>query len=151
VRVVLDDTMLLGDTPEWQALQRELVGVSRAAHAFNAYVVDAWDNLRCAAHDFSEKPRDDLVDLILEALGKDGTPLTRGGKLDACLDGRAGHAYLKTFGSCYVLLLRYPGPFDQKVARAAVSAALPAIEALTLRLPPSGGPDSHGTEAAKRA
>ena len=143
--------MATDDSPEWRELQAALESVSSKARAFNAYVFDAWGKLWCAAHGFSEMPRDDLFDLIRTAVARSGTPLQRGGALDTCLSGRTGHAYLKTFGSCYVLQLRYAGPFDQKSACAAVAKALPVIEALTLRLPPSGGPGGHASEASKRA
>jgi hypothetical protein len=139
------------DSPEWQDLRAALESVSSEARAFNAYVFDAWGTLWCAALGFSEMPRDDLFDLVRAGVGRSGTSLARGGTLDTCLSGRTGHAYLRTFGSCYVLLVRYAGPFDQKSARAAVVEALPVIEALTLRLPPSGGPGGHGSEASKRA
>jgi hypothetical protein len=139
------------DSSEWQDLRAALESVSSKARAFSAYVFDAWGKLCCAAHGFSEMPRDDLFDLIRAAVARSGTPLQRGGALDSCLSGRTGHAYLKTFGSCYVLELRYAGPFDHKSARAAVAEALPAIEALTLRLPPPGRPGGHASEASKRA
>jgi hypothetical protein len=140
----------MDDSPEWQALQRELEAVAREAKAFNAYVFDAWDKLLCSAHGFSEMPRQDLLDLIRAGIGRAGKPLQRGGTLDTCVT-RPGHAYLKTYGSCYVVLVRYPGPFNEKLTRSSVADALPRIEALTLRLPPSGGPGSHPGEASKRA
>lgn len=142
--------MAVDDSAEWQDLQRELETVAREAKAFNAYVFDAWDKMWCAVRGFNEMPREDLVDLIRAGIGRSGTPLQRGGTLDTCVR-RPAYAYLKTYGSCYVLLLRYGGPFDMKTTRAAVSGALSKIEALTLRLPPSGGPGSHAGEASKRA
>jgi hypothetical protein len=136
------------ESQEWQDLQHELETIARTAEAFNAYVLDAWDNLWCAAHDFAMLPREDLVDLIRVGLGGKA-PLYRGGTLDTFLSGQMGQAYMKTYASCYVLLLRFLGPFDHKAARTVVYDALPRLEALTLRLPPLGGPGSSAGEAAK--
>jgi hypothetical protein len=142
----------IADSPEWQALERELGEVTKSAKAFNAYVLDAWDNLWCSARGGWQTRRDDLADLVHAAVARVRTsPLSRGGVLDGSLSGRMGHAYLKTFGSCYVLLLRFSGAFDVSAARSAVTTALPQIELLTLRLPPSGGPGSGGAEATGRA
>ena len=138
------------DSPEWQDLQRELEALARDAKCFNAYVFDAWENPWCAAHSFTEVAREDLLDLVRAGTARARAPLHRGGVLDSCLSGRMGHAYLKTYASCYVLVLRFSGPFDEQKTRAAVSLALPRLEALTVRLPPSGGPGSRGQEAAKR-
>src|SRR5262249_37551162 len=37
-------------TAEWYELQKRLAALAEAAHAHNAYVLDAWENLWCAAH-----------------------------------------------------------------------------------------------------
>ena len=141
----------MAQSAEWDELQRELEAVAVAAHAFNAYVFDVWDNLWCAAHGFSDVPREDVAKLIHAAAARRGVSLVRGGKLDTCISEFVGYVYLRTYGSCYVLLLRFPGPFDQDKARGAVTEALQRLEALTLRLPPPDGPGSDGNEAAGSA
>jgi hypothetical protein len=141
----------LSRSPEWEELRLELEAVAAASSCFNAYVLDAWDNFWCAARGFTEAPREDLADLVHAAATRKGVTLTRGGKLDTSLSGRTGHAYLRSYGSCYVLLLRFSGPFDVNKTREAVLDALPRLEALTIRLPPPDGPGADGSEAAGTA
>jgi hypothetical protein len=136
---------------EWGELRRELEVVARAAAAFNAYVVDAWGVAWCAASHFEHIWPEDLAELVRLAEECRRVPVARGGKLDLALSGPKGHAYLRTYASCYVVVLRYAGPFDEAKAREAVSAALPRIESLTLRLPPPDGPGSSGNEAVGSA
>jgi hypothetical protein len=141
---------MLTDSEQWEALRRELESVAQRAKAFNAYVFDAWDKQWCAARGFSDAPRDDLVNIVHTAIGG-STPLRRGGALDTVVSGRAGHAYLKSFGSCYILLLRYAGGFDDHLTRAVVMDQIARIEALTMALPPPDGPGFDAADAAKRA
>ncbi|MRG90361.1 hypothetical protein [Polyangium spumosum] len=52
-----------------------------------------------------------------------------------------GLGYLaRSFATIYVLLLVYPGPFDELGAERAVTRALPAIERLVVALPPDDAP-----------
>jgi hypothetical protein len=136
---------------EWEALQRELEAVAGAAEAYNAYVLDAWDNLWCAARHFDAVYQEDLVAIVQAATESKGGTLQRGAKLDTCLPGPKGHSYLRTYGSCYVVVLRFGGAFDETKARDVVSAALPRIEALTLRIPPPNGPGTGSNEAVGSA
>jgi hypothetical protein len=141
----------LSRSSEWEELRAELEAITGASSCFNAYVFDVWDNFWCAARGFTDTPRDDLADFQHAAATRAGVTLNRGGKLDTSLSGRMGHAYLLTYGSCYVLLLRFSGPFDVAKTREAVREALPRLEALTLRLPPPDGPGADGSEAAGTA
>jgi len=141
----------LTESVEWQELQRELELVAKSLGAFNVYVLDAWDNMWCAARGFSEEPRDDLVRLVEAGVARGRTPLARGGHLDIAMSDRMGHRYLRTYGSCYVLLARFSGAFDVATVRASIGATLSRLEAMTLRLPISGGPGGSGNEAANSA
>ncbi|MDI1483328.1 hypothetical protein [Polyangium sp. y55x31] len=59
-----------------------------------------------------------------------------------------GLGYLaRSFATIYVLLLVYPGPFDELGAERAVTRALPAIERLVVALPPDDAP-THGGKGA---
>jgi len=136
---------------EWEELRKELEVLAAVTHAFNAYVLDAWDNVWCAARWFTSIYPEDLIALLHTSIARKGIPLQRGGKLDVSLSSPKGHAYLRTYGSCYVLLLRFGGPFDEIGARAAVDAALARLELLTVNLPPPGGPGSSGNEAVGSA
>jgi hypothetical protein len=138
-------------SPEWEKLRSELERLMHASRAFNAYVLDAWDNVWCSAHGYADTVHEDLTELVHDAARHRGISLTRGGKLDTYFSGRAGHAYLRTYGSCYVLLLRFSGPFDHANAREITTEHLPRLEALTLALPPPDGPGSDGSEAASTA
>ena len=43
--------MSLGpDVPEWEALRARLAALAAESRAHNAYVLDAWGTLWCAAH-----------------------------------------------------------------------------------------------------
>jgi hypothetical protein len=138
-------------SPEWEELRAELEAIAAACSSFNAYILDVWDNSWCAARGFNDMPRADLADFIHAAASRKAVTLTRGGKLDTSLSGPMGHAFLRTYGSCYVLLLRFSRPFDVEKTRDTVRAALPRLEALTMRLPPPDGPGSDGNEAAGTA
>jgi hypothetical protein len=109
-------------------------------------VLDAWDTVWCSARGSTGK-RGDLGDFVRLAAARKGVPLIRGGKFDTSLSGRMGDAYLKSFGSCYAVLLRFSGPFDNVKVRAIVASAINQIETLTLKLPPPDGPGSGGNEA----
>jgi len=142
----------LAASSELKELELELGELVKTTKAFNAHVFDAWDNLWCSARGNRQMRRDDLADIVHAAIARaQKPPLARGSTLDMSLSGRMGHAFLKTFGSCYVLLLRFSGPFDEGEVRSAVALSLPRVELLTLRLPPSGGPGSDGSEAVGRA
>ena len=132
---------------EWEALRKELEALAEATRAFNVYVVDAWDNVWCAARWFDSVYPDDLAALVRAEVTRRGVSLQRGGKLDASVVGAKGHAYIRTYGSCYVLVLRFAGPFDSAATREAVVGVLPRLERLTLGLPPPDGPGSSGHEA----
>jgi hypothetical protein len=121
----------LSESVEWQELQRELELVAKALRAFNVYVLDAWGNAWCAAHGFSEMPRDDLVRLVDAGVARGRTPLARGGQLDIATSDKMGHRYLRTYGSCYVLLVRFSAPCDVTAVRASIEPALLRLEALT--------------------
>ncbi len=137
------------DSIEWKELQGELQALAQSAKAFNVHVFDIWDNCWCAARGFNEMPRPDLVDFIRAAESQARVALQRGGSLNDSFSSRMGHVFIRTYGSCYILLLRFSAPADTVQVRSAVGAALPRIEALTLRLPPSGGPGTLPHEAAK--
>ncbi|MDI1447534.1 hypothetical protein [Polyangium sp. 6x1] len=58
-----------------------------------------------------------------------------------------GLGYLaRSFATIYVLVLVYPGPFDELGAERAVTRVLPAIERLVVALPPDDAP-THGRGA----
>jgi hypothetical protein len=89
--------------------------------------------------------------MLRAGVARGRTSLARGGQLDIAMSDRMGHRYLRTYGSCYVLLVRFSAACEVTAVRASIEPALPRWEALTLRLPTSGGPGSSEGQAAKRA
>jgi hypothetical protein len=68
------------------------------------------------------------------------TELHRGEHLhEAVLEEGLGYL-ARSFATIYVLVLVYPGPFDELGAERAVARALPAIERLVVALPPDDSP-----------
>ena len=143
----------MSQPPEWENLRAELSAVVSSAAAFNAYVFDVWSNFWCAAHSYAYVAEEELAELIRLIAKMKHVSLTRGAQLDTAYSNHVSrwHLYAKTYGSCYVLLLRFPGGFREAETRDAVAAALSRIEALTLLLPPPDGPGSDGGEAASSA
>jgi hypothetical protein len=133
-------------------LRAELDAVVTDAGALNAYVVDAWDNVWCIARGSqTARPCRELAECVHSAVKQTGVSLARGGRLDMALSEGYGQVYLRSYASCYVILLQFSGPFNLNRARDAVRAALPRLEALTLLRPPDGGPGSAGNDAAATA
>ena len=134
-------------SPEWEELRKALEALADATGAFNAYVLDAWDYLFCAARWFEHVYADDLAAVVRAAVARNGIPLQRGGKLDLTILHQNCPTYLRTYGSCYVLVLRFAAPFEEGEVRQRVAAVLPRLELLTISLPPPDGPGSAGNEA----
>lgn len=142
--------MALGPhVPEWAALARTLGVLAEGAGAANAVVTDAWGHLWCRAEPLAG-PALERVLAVASRLAADARPpLARGGKIDRTrADGDASWV-ARSFAGVYVLVLLHEGPFDPARSRAAIDAHLASIEALTLALPPTSGPDA--TSGAGRA
>lgn len=134
------------DFPEWQRLADVLSALSTECGATNGYVLDAWANLWCAGNDLhSGGESDRVMSLAQRELATLPVALNRGGKLDRA----HGETYFRSFAGIYVLVLRFnDDAIDAAQVRAAVAKALPAVEALTLLLPPPDGPTSGGVAGA---
>lgn len=134
--------MLATDSQEWLRLQHRLGDLASEAGAQNAFVLDAWANLWCAAHSYDGSAAQ-LATLATErALASVRPPLPRGGHID----GEFFFGYIWSFAGVYVLVLRFTRTFDAEPVRVLVVKALPSIEALTLALPPPDGPGSGTSE-----
>ena len=129
------------DFPQWQRLANALERLAADCSATGGFVLDAWANLWCAGNDLYHGSESGVVmDLTHKELSDLPVALTRGGRIDLASDA----TYFRSFAGIYVLVLRFAGPFDLATVRAATLTALPTIEALTLLLPPPGGPDPNG-------
>ena len=132
------------DVPEWAELRRVLTELATDVKAHFAYVFDSRANLWCTSEDSGYQSR--ATEIVQSELATLRKPLHRGGQLDRFAVRHAGHAYLKSFGGIYVLLLRFSGPRSLETVREAVGLALPRIGSLVARLPPPDGPGSEGAE-----
>jgi hypothetical protein len=56
-----------------------------------------------------------------------------------------------SFAGIYAVIVWFAGPFEPDMIRAKLRRALPEIEALTLAMPPSGGPGFDEGAAKIRA
>lgn len=132
------------DFPEWERLGAALFALAEACGTRNAFVLDAWANLWCAANRYDGPDGDLAMELAHAQLAALPIPLNRGGGID-----RVAHrSFLKSFAGIYVLALLFDGPFSPAAVRAAVDNALPGIEALTLLLPPPDGPEAGSGRGA---
>jgi hypothetical protein len=131
--------------PEWAALADALAALTARSGARNVFVVDAWGHLWCRAraHDDSDR----VLALATTVLARAAKPLTRGGRLDVGHVGDDTAWYARSFAGVYVVLLVFDAAFDELAVRRSVIAALPEIEALTVALPPPGGPDASSGAA----
>lgn len=120
-------------------LRRVLSDLRAVAGAHGAYVLDCWGNFWCWVPP-ADVYKAVVARVTLERVAQLERSPQRGGRLDRILSGRDGDALLRSFAGIYILYLRFAAPFDRDAVRQHVAAALPAVEALTLALPPSGGP-----------
>jgi len=131
--------------PKWRALRGKLGELTLSAPCDNAFVLDAWGNLWCSAMSAKRESLDAIVTATDAALRALKPPLPRGGKLDRVVRLHLD-AYLRSFGSAYILFLLFPASFDVDHVRPIVNAELPRIAALTAALPPPEGPGSSSNE-----
>jgi hypothetical protein len=134
------------DTIEWRALRAALVDLTHAETPY-ALIVNARGDLVCSSHDLH--PTDGVAALAAarSVLATASPPLLRGGKIDGSFPFSDGRCYAQSYANCFVLMILVADDSDDPLTelrhsalRRAVRGALPAIEALTLALPPPDGP-----------
>jgi hypothetical protein len=76
--------------------------------------------------------------------------LHRGGHLNKTIVQPEYTVIARSFAAIYVLVVVFPGPFDELRAKHAVSHSLPVIESLVLALPPRDPPPSTAGAKAMR-
>ncbi|MDI1484462.1 hypothetical protein [Polyangium sp. y55x31] len=135
--------MTLGITnPEWRELSDELAKLARAANGANAIVFDAWGHLWCRAFYLGELGQPAVLKDARAVLDELPVPLTKGGKLDRVRESDDCPSYWRSYAGIYVLALYFNRPISVPLVARLVTKALTRIEALTVRLPPPGGPES---------
>jgi hypothetical protein len=132
--------------PEWVALQQELELLVTQTSSDNAYVLDAWGNVWCAARPALGPTQKAIIKIALAEVDALQPPLQRGGRLDRMLEGMAEHSYARSFATVYVLLVSFRGSVSTLDARRTIAMVLPRIEALTVALPPPDGPDAGSAQ-----
>lgn len=145
-------------SPEWASLVDELEALRAEVQATNVIVFDAWTGVWCRAKQIEESDYELVDDLIAAALDAAPRRLERGGRLDALACGARGAWHARSYAGVYVVLVwgfsYAPGvpssAARERQIRKAVASRLADIEALTLALPPSDGPQATSGAAAKR-
>jgi hypothetical protein len=132
--------------PYWKKLYEVLAELSRTAGGAFAYVIDDGNALWCAASPGVEPTtKTDKADRAADRFyAKEIVPrivaMRRGKPFDvAKVDGDDRYVGV-SFAGIYVVVVGFEGDFDAALVRARIRRALPAIEALTLDLPPPEGP-----------
>jgi MshEN domain len=77
--------------------------------------------------------------------------LHKGGHLNRTITEPSFALIARSFAAIYVLVVVFPGPFDEIRAKHAISQALPIIEQLVLALPPRDPPPSISGAKAMRS
>jgi hypothetical protein len=145
------------DNPVWRKLYDALAGLARVCGAPFAFVIDEGNGLWCvgladSGPTTSTAHEDRAADRFYESemvprLGG----MRRGGRLDLVkVDGNDRYVAM-SFAGIYVLVVWLAGAFEPALVRARIRRALPAIEALTLAMPPSGGPGCDEGAEKRRA
>lgn len=118
------------DVVEWQALRDALRALAEDCAALDAFVLDRWGRLWCAAHAVDPSAQSEAIGLARRAVA-----FHRGsGTLDRSLpasNGRRAHA--RSFASAYLVLVMH----DElaRDLRGSIDRHLAQIERCTLALP----------------
>ena len=132
--------MKLGpQVPAWSALASSLLQLVEGTGAATAVVMDESNALWCCGSRVAGVEGEAFA-LLERALRAANKPLRRGGRVDTVHRVAAPFFAARSFAGIYVLIVWFESSFDAASVHAAISRALPTIEALTLLLPPPDGP-----------
>jgi hypothetical protein len=132
--------------PAWTKLYDALAALARTSGGTFAFVLDEGNGLWCVgladsgptiATSMQDRAADRFYrsEFVPRLAG-----IRKGGRLDiAKVDGDDRYAAV-SFAGIYAVVVWFDRSFDASLVRARIRRALPEIEALTLALPPSGGP-----------
>lgn len=120
-------------------LSAELERLTSAAEATNAFVFDAWGLVWGYASFPDARSRELLFIQIKAVLHGLPTPLQRGARLDRIFTNLQPALYCCSFAAVYVLAVWPSEQANAFLLRRVALASLPAIESLTMLLPPPGG------------
>ena len=139
----------MADDARWRRLDQALRELSTRLGAANVAVLDASGGIWSIA--LRDEADEDVAYGILDrVLAKHkGPSLQRGGRVSA-YTAQPPFYCAESFAGLYILLAWFDRTFDVFGTREALKAALPAIEALTTDLPPSGGPRTKAAARTRR-
>ncbi len=130
----------------WKKLYERLASLAATCGGAFAFVVDEGNGLWCVGiagvePTTSTGDQDRAADRFYRAeIVPRRASMRRGVAIDvANVDGDDRYA-AASFAGIYVAVVWFAGRFEPALVRARIRRALPEIEALTLALPPSGGP-----------
>lgn len=149
------------EIPAWLKLRRRLMALQEGVGGTHAVVCALSGGVLCYGQPRRPLPESAAPESLAtsqgpEALAREHKQL--GGLLERVLGARPPgkdrpgtsftvaladdepFAFAQSFAGKYVLLVSFNGPFTPFPVAAKVRGALPAIEALTLKLPPTDGP-----------
>jgi hypothetical protein len=143
--------------PVWSKLYVALAKLAAACGAPFAFVLDEGNGLWCVGLTGSEPTtatteQDRAADRFYrkEVVPREAL-LRRGNRVQVvCAEGQDRYVAL-SFAGIYVVVVWFDAPFEPFLVLARIRRALPEIEALTLALPPSGGPGTDAAAARIRA
>jgi hypothetical protein len=140
---------------EWRALRQELQRIATACSASLVAVVSTGNVLWCASR--IDEDVDGLADDFYHShIAPRRRALTRGERLDLVqpsmrivhIDGGrvlSRHVtFARSFANIYVLVVWIDGPCDDDAVKVEMNRSLPAVEALTVSLPPPNPEPAEG-------
>jgi hypothetical protein len=153
----LDSVPLGPHVPAWKKLYDALAALGAACGGAFAFVIDEGNGLWCVGLAESGPARStEAPDRAADRFYRDEmvprlAGLRGGVRMSvAKVDGQDRYV-AESFAGIYAVVVWFGGNFQPELVRARVRRALPEIEALTLALPPPGGPGGDEAAAKLRA
>jgi hypothetical protein len=134
--------------PIWRKLYEALAELATACGGSFAFVIDEGNGLWCVGlpgtpATTSTGHEDRAADRFYRAeMVPRIAAMRRGTRVEVAQADGPDRYVASSFAGIYAVVVWFDQPFDSALARARIRRALPEIEALTLALPPSGGPGS---------
>ena len=150
--------MRLGpDHPTWKLLYEALAGLAARCGASFSFVLDEGNGLWCVGiPNVTPTTATSGEDRAADRFYRDeivprAASLRRGVPIDlANVEGKDRYV-ARSFAGIYAVVVWFDDDFEPDLVRARIRRAIPEIQALTLALPPSGGPDSDEGAGRLRA
>jgi hypothetical protein len=141
------------DDPTWSKLYVALASLAASCGGTFAFVIDVGNCLWCvglvdAGPTTSTSHEDRAADRFYrEEMVPRLTRLRRGSPMVVVKVDGDDRYVAKSFAGIYAVVVWFDRAFEAALVRVRIRRALPEIEALTLSLPPSGGPGARKVRA----